>query len=555
MHGASQAANVSRLVLLAFACASTGCAAKTPGRTPTLELLVADADVWSFELFVSGRAQAASELQRCQLSVGDQHFEATLQGDTFSGTVSLNSGANVVTAQCRLTDGSTLQAPALNLKVPLLAPPEEVTATPEQLTTAGWASNLIVYGVQPSLYGAPPLEALTSALDGLRDLGVNTLWLSSAFDAADPFQVRASYGTRDELTRFVEQAHARELRVVVDFEPNHTSDQHRYFTQVSALGQRSHYYDFYERDATGQPTHYFDENARPNLNFRNPEVARYTLAAALYWLQTAHVDGYRVDTAWGVKQRKPDFWPRFRAELKQASPEVWLLAEASARDPYYLAHGFDAVYDWSNELGHHAWENVFEPKPGIAQRLDSAVRASGAEPARVFRFLNGPDTGERFITRHGEPLTRAATAALLTLPGIPCLYAFDEVGAEFLPDQQEGSVQPENAALRDFHKRLITLRRTLPALYGKSFVPLHASEQDDVLVFARPETNGEQSALIALNFGAQPKRLTVALPDTLKLGKLSDVLGKRTLNAGKQVALSLAAYDAQIWLTAAPRKR
>lgn len=563
MHGACSRTLVPRLVLLALAGVQGACGSKGPARAPTLELSIVDADVWSFELFVQGRADTRAQLDRCQLTVGDQHFEATTQGDGFSGTVALQSGQNTVSGLCRFADGSTLRAPAVQLRVPLASLSAEPRLTPEQLDTAAWANNIVVYGVVPTLFGAPPLEAVTHALDQLRDLGVNVLWLAPIFDAPegdfgyavkDPFQVRPSYGSAQDLARLVEQAHARDMRIVLDLVPNHTSDQHPYFVQATKLGQRSHYYDFYDRDGSGQPTHYFDWNHLPNLNYRNAEVARYTISAALHWLTSAHVDGYRVDTAWGIKQRKPDFWPLFRAELKQAAPDVWLLAQASARDPYYVAHGFDAAYDWSDELGHAAWEHVFDAQPGIAKRLLDALKASGPVPERVLRSLNTNDDQQRFITRHGEPLTRVATAALLTLPGIPCLYAFDEVGAEYLPRSQQAPVQHQNGALRDFHKKLIGLRRAQPALHAGSFVPLHASEEDEVLVFARVGAVGEPSALVALNFAAQPKRLTVALPDTLKLGRLTDAFAKRTLNAGKQVALSLTPYDAQVWLSAA-RKR
>lgn len=54
----------------------------------------------------------------------------------------------------------------------------------------------------------------------------------------------------------------------------------------------------------------------------------------------------RRDAVWGVKLRRPDFWPEWRGELKRTKPDLLLLAEASARGPYYFSHGFDVAYDW-----------------------------------------------------------------------------------------------------------------------------------------------------------------------------------------------------------------
>jgi glycosidase len=56
-------------------------------------------------------------------------------------------------------------------------------------------------------------------------------------------------------------------------------------------------------------------------------------AACAYWIRAFDVDGFRVDAAWGPRQRASEFWPRWREELKRIKPDLLLLAEASARDP------------------------------------------------------------------------------------------------------------------------------------------------------------------------------------------------------------------------------
>ncbi|HVW24417.1 MAG TPA: alpha-amylase family glycosyl hydrolase [Polyangiaceae bacterium] len=392
-------------------------------------------------------------------------------------------------------------------------------------TDAEWARAGVVYGVIPPLFGAPPLRAVREALPELAHLGVAALWLSPLFEAAegdfgyavtDSLRVRSDYGTLQDLRDLVGDAHGRGLRIVLDFVPNHTSDAHRYYRQAAALGARSHYYGFYDRTPAGTPTHYFDWTNLPNLNYRNPEVRSLVTAVGLDWIRDAGIDGYRVDAAWGLCRRAPSFLSRWTAEIARVAPRAFLLAEASARDPFYVQNGFTAAYDWTEELGHAAWEHVFDAPDGVARRLDDAVettrRISGDRPPPL-RFLNDNDTGARFITRHGLALTRVATIALLTLPGVPLLYSFDEGGAAFEPyDERAPSVRTPHPELVEFHRRLIELRRDVASLHGPGLEALYVGAHDEGYVYLRRAAASAEVAVVALNFGAGAAKLPLALP-------------------------------------------
>jgi glycosidase len=377
-----------------------------------------------------------------------------------------------------------------------------------------WTSSGVVYGVYPPLYGEAPLRAVRAALPSFSDLGVAALWLSPVFDAPDDdfgyavtdyFHVRANLGTDAELRELVQEAHVAGIRVVLDLVPNHTSDQHRYFRQAAQLGSASHYYGFYERAADGEPTHYFDWLNLPNLAYSNPEVQRWMTAVALQWCDRMAIDGYRVDAVWGVHRRAPPgFIETWLGELYRVAPRSLVLAEASARDPYYGRAGFSASYDWTEELGHAAWEHVFDTEDGIAARFGRAVRDTEATrgTGRVFRFLNNNDTGARFVTRHGIELTRVATVALLTLPGIPSLYSFDEGGAEYDPYTAGANVvRTPHPELVPFHRELIRLRRTVPALQGDDLQILRVGSRDEGFAYLRRGNAGSASAVVVLNFG------------------------------------------------------
>ncbi len=420
-----------------------------------------------------------------------------------------------------------------------------------------WLREAVVYGVVPPLFGRPALRSVTAAVDRLADLGVTALWLSPIFESpegdygyavVDYRAVRDEYGSEEELAALVSAAHARGLRVLLDLVPNHTSAQHPYFRQAQALGPRSHHHDFYDRDAHGRPTHYFDWDHLPNLEYDNDEVERFMTEVSLQWVRDLDVDGYRVDAAWGVVRRDREFFASWVAELRRVRPDALLVAEASARDAYYMQTGFDAAYDWTEAEGRWAWQDVFAGTPGVARRLHAAVEQSArhSPPERVLRFLNNNDTGARFITRHGEAMTRVATAALLTLPGVPCLFMFDEVGAEFLPyEAQEPIAPPDNEALRSWHARLIALRRSSPALQGAGFLPLHVGESDEAYAYLRAERalTGDgaitsEVAIVALNFGARTTTLRLSHPLlTRGVPRLRDAL------SGDQVSVRAGALQ------------
>ncbi|NOJ82365.1 alpha-amylase family glycosyl hydrolase [Myxococcus xanthus] len=405
-----------------------------------------------------------------------------------------------------------------------------------------WIRGAVVYGVVPPLFGEQPFKAVTAKLDYLRDLGIDVLWLSPVNTTTDPgdfgyavtdyFDVRPDYGTKAEFKELIDQAHARGMKVMMDFVPNHTSNAHPYFRDVLAKGKQSPYYGYYDRDAQGQPTHYFDWKHLPNLNYDNPKVTAMVHRAFQYWVREFDVDGFRVDVAWGVKERRPGFWCDLSTALRKEKPDVYLLAEASAYDPYFVRNGFNAAYDWSASLGHWAWEGVFEDRQQLAPKLYAALKGGQTPEDRVARFLNNNDTAKRFIGRHGPDSTRVAAALLLTLPGIPIVYTGDEVGAEYEPYQEPPplSWDEDPHGLREHYRKLIDLRDTHPALAGGAWVPVAVKDNPSALAYLRHQDGASEPVLVVLNFGpARTLRLTLpqAYASLSRHASLKDLLDER----------------------------
>jgi cyclomaltodextrinase len=418
----------------------------------------------------------------------------------------------------------------------------------------------IFYGVIPRNTGPDGLRSVTAKLADWQELGVTALWISPinatpegnfGYAVTDYFRLREDVGSEDDLRELVRVAHARGIRVLMDFVPNHTSDQHPYYADVRARCAESPHYDFYDRDENGEQTHYFDWTDLPNLNFDNPEVERWITEAFCHWVREFDVDGFRVDVAWGIRQRKPDFWPRLSETLRAIKPDALLLAEASARDAYYFSNGFDAAYDWTDELGHWAWEHAFEDEAQIVPRLHAALTNEGrgdADGSGVFRFLNNNDTAARFVTRYGVDLTRVATALLLTLPGVPCVYLGDEVGAEFEPYRDAGPLRWEDRhGLRPFHRDLIRLRRSLPALRAPGWRPIRPDDLPRVYGYVRHLADGAEPVLVLLNFSPDATEARLPLPPEFgPSGTLTDQLTGDAVAADAGLVLPLEPWGFRI---------
>ncbi len=197
-----------------------------------------------------------------------------------------------------------------------------------------WYKDAIIYELHVKAFfdstgdGIGDFPGLTSKLDYLRDLGVNTLWLlpfypspmrDDGYDIADYHGISPQYGTRRDFVHFVREAHRRGLRVITELVINHTSDQHPWFQAARRAPPGSAKRNFYVWSETDKKfpetriifTDYetsnwaWDPVARayywhrffshqPDLNHNNPQVVRAVLRVMRFWLDLG-VDGLRLD--------------------------------------------------------------------------------------------------------------------------------------------------------------------------------------------------------------------------------------------------------------------
>src|SRR5262245_15491822 len=364
-------------------------------------------------------------------------------------------------------------------------------------TGAGpWWRSAVVYQVYPRSFadsngdGVGDLEGIRRRLDHLVWLGVDALWLSPfqpspmkdfGYDVRDYCGVDPLFGTLADFDHLLADAHARGLRVLVDWVPNHTSDQHPWFVE-SRAGRSSPRRGWYVwrdgapdhppnnwRAAFGGPAWTFDAATRqwylhlflpgqPDLDWSNAEVVAAMHGTLRFWLARG-VDGFRIDVVHCLG--KPPGLPDLPAE-RVALPACAQIDEPATRE---LVRGIrrvlaefpgerlalgEVALPWTERVARYVGEGegldlafnfppLYAPWQARAwrERIEEAVALHdprGAWPTWVLSNHDNP----RHRTRYGsESRARAAAVLLLTLRGTPCLYAGEELGLE------DAAVPPE----------------------------------------------------------------------------------------------------------------
>ncbi|MCG6576933.1 DUF3459 domain-containing protein [Pseudomonas sp. AF32] len=349
-----------------------------------------------------------------------------------------------------------------------------------------WWKSAVIYQVYPRSFadangdGMGDLAGLAARLDHLQHLGVDALWLSPVFrspmcdggyDICDYTDVDPLFGTLADLDELIAQAHERDLKVLLDFVPNHTSDQHPWFieSRSSRDNPKRDWYIWRDQpnnwrasidggsawtwDETSQQYYlHFFLPQQPDLNWHNPEVVAAMHQVLHFWLKRG-VDGFRIDVVHCVG-KDPSFAddPRCLAGESMVkindqpySHEVLrglrrlvdsypgdrvLIGEVNIRSTAQVA----AYYGASDEL--HMSFNfppLDAPWDPVIFRMCIREVENDLGPLQAWPtwVLSNHDSS-RHRSRYGGSLRRARAAAvmLLALRGTPFIYQGEELGLE-----------------------------------------------------------------------------------------------------------------------------
>ena len=176
------------------------------------------------------------------------------------------------------------------------------------------------------------LRGVADKIDYLTDLGINTIWLSPinkttayhGYHITDFNSVDERYGTEDDLRMLISLAHGKNIRIILDFVPNHCSRNHTLF-QKAWMDKKSTYRNwFYFNSLSNEYKCFLHYSDLPKLNLDYPAARDHIIEAAKHWVSLG-IDGFRLDHAVGLSHH---FWKSFRQEIKSVRPEVVLIGEA-----------------------------------------------------------------------------------------------------------------------------------------------------------------------------------------------------------------------------------
>jgi glycosidase len=367
-----------------------------------------------------------------------------------------------------------------------------------------WWQRGIIYQIYPRSFqdvngdGTGDLAGIIRRLDYLSDtLGVDAIWLSPfypspmadfGYDVSNYVDVHPVFGDLPIFDRLVDEAHRRGLAVIIDFVPNHSSDQHPWFleSRSSRDNPRRDWYVWADAEPDGSPPNNWlsvfgggawewDEatgqyylhsflKEQPDLNWRNPEVKQAMLDVLRFWLDRG-VDGFRIDVAHlimkdpelrdnppnpnppapGAPFREYDtqlhLYDKGHADVHAAFRDIRKLLDEYSVERPRMAVGEIHEFDWPVWAGYYG-EKLDElhlpfnfalifgawtaaSVRAIVDGLEAALPA-GAWPDYVL----GNHDVHRIATRVGPQQARLAMMLLLTLRGTPTLYYGDEIGMQ-----------------------------------------------------------------------------------------------------------------------------
>lgn len=385
-----------------------------------------------------------------------------------------------------------------------MAKSERERMSPELRDGHPWWQSAVIYEVYPRSFqdsdgdGIGDLEGIIQRIDDLVWLGIDAVWITPiypspmadfGYDVADYTDIHPLFGDLTVFDRLVAALHQRGLKLILDFVPNHTSDQHPWFLNARS-GREAEKRDWYIwRDpgpdggppnnwvsiaggdawtldeASGQYFCHFFLKEQPDLNWRNPEVRQAMYDAMRFWLARG-IDGFRLDVCWllikderyrsdphnpDYQEGQPDFrkvLPLFsadRPEIHEIMAEMRGIAEEFGDDrlligEIYLPPEKLATYYGEQGEGLHLpfnfnlmWQ-AWTPSALLAyiETYESTLPASGPTSGWPSWVLGNHDQ-KRIASRVGAAQARVAMLILLTLRGTPTLYYGDELGLENVP--------------------------------------------------------------------------------------------------------------------------
>lgn len=419
----------------------------------------------------------------------------------------------------------------------------------KQTPDKDWATNGTIYELNTRQFTPEgTFKAATAQLDKLRELGVDIIWvmpiqpigkearkgtLGSYYAISDYTGFNPEFGTREDFQEFIDTAHDKGFKVILDWVANHTSPDNVWAANPG----------WHKRDSLGQMKVQYDWYDITELDYDNPEMREAMLGAMKFWVDSIGVDGFRCDMAMLVPT---EFWENAVGELKKSKPDLFMLAEAEEVD--LTRKAFNMHYAWNL---HHTMNALAQGKIKADSLWSYFEHKNEMFAKRAFPmvFTSNHDENSHAGTefeRMGVPGAEAMAVFTYVVPGMPLIYTGQEYGSDkrlrFF-DKDTIVINP-SAPQFAMYQDLNRLRKENRALWsgdeGGDLVRLDNTVPDRVFSMQRKVEGDEVVAIF--NFSAEPTEVAV-----------SDIAGRKMNQypSGEQVVLTetmtLAPWEYQVY--------
>lgn len=418
------------------------------------------------------------------------------------------------------------------------------------------------------------IEGIIKNLDYINELGATAIWNTPLLEdnektysyhgyaTSDLYKIDPRYGTNEDFVRLSDELHKRNMKLIMDYVPNHWGLHHWLIQDLPSKGWINYWGESESATSEGfrrssyRQISQFDPNASeydkkhcmdgwfdttmPDMDMRNPLVLNYILQNSIWWIEYANLDGLRVDTYSYNDKHAIAEWTR---RVMEEYPDFNIVGEIWMHDQAQIAY-------WQKDSKIGALQNYNSYLPSVMDfTLHNAVSAAfnETEPSwdkgmnRVYEnfvndflypdinnimvFLGNHDTS-RFNTIVNSDLKKykLATSLLFTIRGIPQIYYGDEIG--MTGDKEKGDADirqdfpggwqgdPQNAFIEsgrtetqkqyfDFTKKLLNWRKNKTVIHtGKT---THYVPENNVYVYFRH--NDEESVMVIINNSDKPQTI------------------------------------------------
>lgn len=378
--------------------------------------------------------------------------------------------------------------------------------------SADWVHDAVIYECFPRVFSAGgTFKEVEAKLDELSELGVTVLWfvpvhpigvknrkgsLGCPYSVKDYYKINPEWGTLADFKRIVKQAHARDMKVIIDLVANHTAWDN------PLIKEHPEWYVHNDAGEIVAPVPDWSDVA--DLNYDQPALRTWMREMMLHWVRDIGIDGFRCDVAGMVPL---DFWESVRPQLDAIKPVIML---AEDDQPAQHVKAFDMTYDFAM---YDALDGFKQGKvtPETIEGVIKSERLRFPQGSLRMRFTSNHDKNpyvEPAISRYGVRGAKALAVMTYALPGAPLIYNGQEAANDRklgLFDKCEIDWTADDHGLRALYTDLSRVRRERASLRRGSLRFVRAYDDQGVLGLVR-EHEGEKTYVL-INLGKRPAEI------------------------------------------------